>query len=198
MATIEYAAPIPLQDLNLFSATSGTPTFSTSNLRSGGGSHKMVCTSAGAVARADIAHASGKRTLVETIYFRPESGATPSANTGILTWVNANGNGNITWLVAGGLRAGIGATVGAASAALTQNQWYRIDIKLDTSGATATLDWWLDGVYQYQVTNSQAAADVTTSRIGFNSAITATGSFMDHAGSYTLADAPLNQTVAKL
>lgn len=150
----------------------------------------MQCAAAGAVARADLTLAAGKRTVVDSIYYQH---AAPSANCGILTWVNASGNVNITSLSAGGIRGGVGATVGSATAALTVGQWYRIDTKIVVSGGTTTLDWWLDGVSQTQVSNAQADADITAFRIGINSAVTVTVSYMDHAESYTAGDAPLGQ-----
>lgn len=200
MPTPTFAHPIPLQDLNLWGAVTGTPTFATTGLRSGGGNVRMICTAAGAVQRVQYSHAAGVRALVETFYYMQTG--TPSANTGIYNAVNANGNASISAATSGnggGLFATAGAgTAGTVSAALTNNQWYRVDVRSVVSGGVLTVDWWLDGVAQSGSSVSQTDADFTSSRLGINAAITLTASFMDHLGSYTSADAPLGQHTSKL
>jgi hypothetical protein len=193
--TIAYAAPFALQDVNTFGAASGTPTFATTGVRAGGGTHRMQCAAAGAVCRADYSHPAATRVIVESFYYRQT--ANPSANAGIFTALNASGNAALTSLAAGGMRVAVGAGAnGTTSAALTANQWYRIDLRVVVSGGTTTIDWYLDGVLQGSANAVQADADITASRFGQNAAVTHTAEFMDHAGSYTTSDYPLGEYIA--
>ncbi len=196
LPTIEYALPFVFQDINTFEAVSGSPTFSTSSLRSGGGDAKMICAAAGAVTRVSLNHAAGKRVLVESFYYL-HTGA-PAATDGIWQAVNASGNATIQALTGGTLRAQAGGTTGTASSALTNNQWYRIDVRATVSGGVTTVDWYIDGVLQSPASVSQTDADFTATRLGVNTATTHTVHAMDHAGSYTSADFPLGAFRSKL
>lgn len=56
--------------------------------------------------------------------------------------------------------------------------WYRIDVHWDTSGATATLQWAIDGVAQTDATVASAAADTASIQVGQTTNTTGT-SYMD-------------------
>lgn len=119
---------------------------------------------------------STHRTKVVRFYFTPLT--TPAATTGLFTFISNNGM-RINYASTGKLQAqaALGtvqnsANVGTAGV-LTVGQKYRIDAKFDRSGATATVDWYIDGVAQTQATSVVAAADMTDLRIGFDVSTTA-------------------------
>jgi hypothetical protein len=196
---VEFALPFGFQDLNAFEGVSGTPTFSTSSLRSGGGDAKMICAAAGAVTRVAANHAAGKRVLVESFYYL-QTGA-PSANGAIYQAANASGNASVTSVSTaggGGIAANAAGNLVTASAALTNNTWYRVDVRVVVSGGVMTVTVWLNGVQLTQSTATQTDADLTASRLGISTAVTLTSHYMDHSGSYTVGDAPLGEYRGRL
>lgn len=191
MATPAYAAPIALQDNALWAVSTGSPTYATSGLRSGGGDAKLVCAAVGSPKRNDYAHPGGTRVTVDSIYVR--YGGTPSANASIFSVVNASGNIQIIHRTTAQFRMDVGATSGPVSITppVAANTWFRLDVMVVVSGGTTTASWWIDGVAQTPTAGVQADADLTASRIGIASNTTVTWEYMDHIGSYTQADAPL-------
>jgi len=193
--SVEVVPPIHGQAVGFLSPVVATPTFTTTGIRSAGGSHLMQCAAAAANVSAGWTHVAGKRVLVESFYFRYT--AYTSGTGAIYTFTDASGNGGLMFDANKKLHAYCAntGTDGAVTAALTVNQWYRIDVRVDSSGAVTTLEWKLDGVTQGTATSaSQAAADLTASKIGvLSNTPTLTVQHMDWVISYTSGDYPLGE-----
>lgn len=107
---------------------------------------------------------TSKRVVVGRLFLRiatDVSGTTP-----IVSCPNANGNLQISLRVGRKLRTEVGATFGADSAALNAGQWYKVDFRADSSGATATMEMKIDAVDAATASRAQAAADMTSFRVG--------------------------------
>jgi hypothetical protein len=89
---------------------------------------------------------------------------------------------------AGTPQAGSGVTI-------STGVWYRFDVKYDTSGATWTFDWQVDGVVQTQATEGGHSTSTGFKRLDmvvFNSAAVTTNYNVDDvAGSLTSGDYPI-------
>lgn len=95
------------------------------------------------------------------------------------------------------LEAGLDeSTFTAALTTVTTNQWYRVDYKLVSSGATHTFDWKIDGTDQTQVTRGSASNEsVTRVDAVCDGANACTWNFDDIILSTTSGDYPLGEVV---
>jgi hypothetical protein len=59
-----------------------------------------------------------------------------------------------------------GGTVRAAASTISAGQWYRVDLRINTGGATHTLDWRINGVAQTQATRSSSAMTMEDLTLG--------------------------------
>jgi hypothetical protein len=105
------------------------------------------------------------------LYFRIKTD-TSSANN-LFQASNANGDAIIALRAGRLLRASVGATNGTATSALNLNQWYRIDVKVDSTGASTVLTWTLDGSAQSGATRSQTSVAFSNARVGLTGTSTA-------------------------
>ena len=83
-------------------------------------------------------------------------------------------------------------TARSSSMTLNAATWYVIDIDANTSGATATASWRVNGVAQTQATNVQASASMTALTLGLHSITNSfSANFDDIVLSYTAGDYPI-------
>jgi hypothetical protein len=78
-----------------------------------------------------------------------------------------------------------------SSMAISTGQWYRLEMKVDTSSGTTTCDWAIDGTAQTQATTTQTAHDMIGLRAGTYAAVTADFLLDDVAISQTAGDYPI-------
>ncbi len=117
-----------------------------------------------------------------------------SGSSSVFQCDNANGNGNIQLRPGLKFRATLGGTNGADSAAVTQNAWHRIDVKIDYSGATATVDFSIDGSAQTQVTHAQTSANCTNVKLGNTGTNTYDCYFDDFVVTDSLSNHPIGSS----
>jgi hypothetical protein len=114
--------------------------------------------------------AAGLQTSYHRFYFRLET----TLGTGSTVYGTTGGVGHIVVLNNRTIqaRATAGGTL-VGSTVLNLNQWYLVEMAVDTSGPTWTVDWWLDEAAQTQATaTSQIATDQATVRVGLASSST--------------------------
>ena len=164
----------------------GTPTIETTIVHSGSRSYKFGATGTG-MGMQRYLNAS-TRHLVGRAYIYWPSGQS------VWTWIfwfdNTSGmpaiyidNSNVLGVYVG---SGVAQTYGT----IPTNQWVMIEWNIDTSGATATMDWRVNGVAQTQATYAQAAADITELEMGIGSDVTATMYVDDIIMSTSASDYP--------
>ncbi len=116
--------------------------------------------------------AAGTRLLVGRVYVNVQTN--PGANINIIQGNCASGDCKVVSLSTGALRAQIGAGTVQTSAVLSAGFHY-VDFRFNTSAATATVDWAIDGVAQTQATfPAFTPADMTAWRLGLQSTCTGT------------------------
>lgn len=137
------------------------------------GSAGMVIDTTGGAATQYIQQnlAGGTRVFTARLYFALVTGLGTTQN--LLTCANVSGQLKLIVTAGGALRTQIASGATQTSSVLTLGQFYRVDLRFTSSGATATIDWQIDGVAQTQATNVQAAADQTQLRIGMLGSTTA-------------------------
>lgn len=175
------------------STNSGTPGLSidTSFLRSGLAS--LLCDTTGGGAATFVARGlpASTRTFAGRFYFSFRVDVSGTAT--IMQLDNANGDFKLQARVGRKLRVQIGAgTASADSAALTADQWYRIDYLCNSSDGTWDFFYSIDGVSQTGITGQvTTAADCTNFKLGNTGTNTGKLSFDDLAYTLTLADYPI-------
>lgn len=75
---------------------------------------------------------------------------------------------------------------------LSLDTWYKVDLKIDVSGATNTLDWKVNGTDYTQATSAAGLTTGTTISLGVLNAVTAEVWYDDLAVSFNLSDFPLD------
>jgi len=169
-------------------ATGTAPTILTTNQRPPGLRCYQFATSA---ATGFLTHniVAGNRTTVLRLAVR--TSVRPGVTT---TLVNFTGPASVPGLrisSAGVLIAKI-STTEQTGPTLALNTWAVVELKAVTSGTTTTLDWYVDGVAQTQVTLAgQTAADMTALQVGVVTSSTMTLQVDDIALSVTAGDWPL-------
>lgn len=161
-------------------------TVETDVVRSGTYSMKAVTSGGGGQARRAPKTATNRH-WVARFYYRRVSGGPgdifidQSASPGKLSW--DGGTGNFTTRVAAGtVRQGPTCAV---------DTWYLVDLHLDTSGATKTLSWQIDGVAQTDATAAVTAADLPEIRLGHaTTGATGTSYFDDFLFGDAITDYP--------
>lgn len=133
--------------------------------------------------------AAGTRVIAAGFYLR--TAQRPGTTQNILTCGNPNGQAKLIMLASGALRIQFGSGATITSAVLNLNQWYRIDIVFDCSGATAQCQWQIDSVSQTTLNNTQAASDFTNFRLGLQGSTTALLYFDQLLAGNALGDYPL-------
>lgn len=142
----------------------GTPTISTTTIRSGTAALRSNPTAGTAQLNKSIV----RRVVAGRIYLRVASLPLIAENTTILIATNVSGNlrvrldglGQLTVQVVGGTAQNVGSPLTA------DGLWHRIDWLFDSSTGTASAKATLDGGTEATSTNVQVAADMTVMRIG--------------------------------
>ena len=114
----------------------------------------------------------------------------PGVTTRIIRGTNANGSFDIRITSAGVLQAIVGAGTLQTGPTVSTAQWYRFDFDFNSSGATATLDWQVDGTSYTQATQAQASVNITSFNVGIQTSTTAEMFFDDIILSFTGDDYP--------
>lgn len=176
-------------------STATNPTVETTVVHTSPGASLKFALSgtAGAVLRAMPA---STRTLVVSFYLRFDT-SLPGADTHLVNSTGPTNTPRMLFRSASSklaMRWGTG-TVTAANdfgAALSPDTWYRVDWKIDTSGATYTQTAQLDGANENTLTlATQTATDIATFGPGTNGAATVSCYFDDWVYGATLGDYPL-------
>src|SRR3990167_1296437 len=104
---------------------------------------------------------SATRRLIGRFYFRFNTFPTQAGSRLIAYLANVSGDMGFYFNTATSkIEAFIYTGTVQAGPTLALNTWYRLDFDFNSSGATATIDWQVDGVAQTQATNVQAASDM--------------------------------------
>lgn len=129
----------------------------------------------------------------------------PSADVEIRAWTTLSGTSIVLRYINSsqklGLKVGAG-TEQVSDTTLTANQWFGVDLRLDTSTSTYTADWQIDynaeltdttgAVAQTQATGSgSAGSTISTNRVGWTTSTTATMHVDDFAASGEAAHYPI-------
>lgn len=195
-------APIAGEATGFFDIVTGSNiTFSQSGLRPGGGDTLIDCNGTLATQRFGCNFQSVTPNQVACSFWF-QFVALPGSTTNNLFTGNVlagtgfqfslNGSTNKLSAQAGGGTAQTGPTISA-------NTWYLVDMLMDCSTGTSSLQWWINGVAQTTATGSQTATTMTGLQWGWQTtASSAHVQFMDIVWSYTAADAPLGSYITKL
>lgn len=162
------------------------------------GSHALRIAQNGTnAARAGKVVAAGNRVLVESFYFK--CSAKPSVDSSLWASTGAVSNSNIQIASATGflaIHAVAAGSVTNGNVDVTDGQWHRLDLKLDTSANPYKLDVSLDGVAQTQNTSGAAAGDINSAGLGtISAAHTLTADYADWVRSVTGADHPIGDHI---
>jgi hypothetical protein len=139
--------------------------------------------------------AAGTQILVLSGYIR--LGSNPNLNSIFFGTQAATGSyfSGIEISTAGVIRCrtGSAATTIVSSVTMTHGQQYLIDLRINQSGTTWTVDWAIDGVAQTQVSaTGQTAGDIASIRLGTNTAsVVILGWIDDIFASATSGDYPI-------
>lgn len=136
--------------------------------------------------------AAGSRLVVVSFYIRMT--AAPASQSRVFQMPGPASVPTLMMDTAGTLTAQIGTSGGQTTAGTyNDSNWHRIDMRIDTSGTTQTIDWYVNGVLQTQVSRSGlTAADMTGWRLGStNAAENATCWYQDFVISVTTGDFPI-------
>ena len=173
----------------VFDNATGSPTIVTTPVRTG--SRALSCAASGAGCYVRYTIPAGNRKVTQSFYFRisslPGSGTPEFAAIGHTTVkgvVRVNSSGACQALITGGLVQTHGTTLVAGT-------WYRLDMVVDSSTGTWTLDWSIDGTSGTQATSSQTAADITGAYAGITTASTITVYYDDWAIATGSSDYPI-------
>jgi hypothetical protein len=163
----------------------GVPAISTSTVRTGTAALRINPSAATLSLRKTIA----RRLLTMQVYFR--FAVLPGANANFIRLVNASGTPVVACDNAGVITLKLGAgTASASLGTISTNTWYRLDLKVDTSGATATMTGKIDGGTEQTSSVAQTAANMTEISFGFSSAATCDVFFDDFIAGDTITEYP--------
>ena len=166
--------------------TGTAPTADTTTFRNGFRAYRFNPSSA----QSALSRTYAIKTIVGRVAIRFAS--LPAANTVITQLTDANGNLMIRYINSGTkLQAQVGAGTVRDGPVIVANTWYVIEFSANTTAATATLDWRVDGVAQTQATNAQATLNMTAFVIGIFTSTSADMYADDIMISLTGADYPL-------
>lgn len=163
-------------------------TLETTIIEPGGGanSYKWIANAA----QAYLGHTVAQTTLADRFYFY--FGTLPNATASIAQYVNANGSAFVKVGTAGQVSilmgAGSAANVGSA---IATGAWHYVDVKIDTSGPTATMSAKLDGGTEASSSVAQVSANITSIRRGFPGAPTTGTVYIDQGYASAFADYPI-------
>lgn len=168
---INVTGAVPAPDERHWDTANGTPTISTTTVRTGTAALRSNPTAATAYMGKTVA-----RTVVAgRVYVR--FAAFVGAGDGQVAFIaNANANGNLSVTIdsSGQVRVKAGAgTAVTVNSPLSTGIWYRIDWLADSSGGTASMKARIDGGTESEATNVQASVNITSVRTGIHSAATA-------------------------
>ncbi len=169
----------------------GTPTVDTTTLRHPNSKGSLKCIGDGATAQTvRWALPTSTRLTVGSFYIMYS--AAPNVTTTVLS-ISAGAGGTMQITTDGKLNAIVtGGVTQVTAASLADGLWHLVDFRYDTSGATATIDWQVDGAAQTQATKVQAAADQTPMILGLTTTTTTmTVFYSDWCVSFTTGDYPL-------
>jgi hypothetical protein len=172
---IAVTGATPAPDARHWNTISGTPSISTTTVRTGTASLRTNTTAAAQYTSRTVA-----RTIVAgRAYFRFAS--FPDATGAFILNVNTNGNSAIRCTSTGQLELDQGAAASVDfDSPISLNTWYRVDWLADCSTGTASIKARLNGGTEYSASNAQASVNITAVRFGPASAIT-TDIFFDDA-----------------
>src|SRR5690349_5764556 len=178
--------------------TSGSPAIDSTIKNSGCYSLKIVAPGGGTACNVRKNHVPvNVQVAVARAYIYIPTGGLPSANSTLVGWqiTTAATTAGFQVSTAGVARAVVGSGTAVVSAiTMNLNQWYRVDLRLNITGTTWTLDWQVDGAAQTQATwASQATNDsIQGLRLGSSSTTaTYTAYFDDVILSETSGDYPI-------
>lgn len=191
--------------LNNIANNSGTYAVESGAARSGGFGLRMNQATNGNAVKLRL-HQVSAQTLVGSFYWRATLKPT-TQRTDIFTFEMASGttvpgfwyNPSTDKIEAANWNGTIITNIQSPSGTVTLNQWYRIDFKIVTSGTTWTIDWYVDGVLQTQVSISGQSAinvnrtTVSTETVASTDAVGCVWNFDDFVFSNTAADFPLGE-----
>lgn len=189
---INIAGGAAVPSANHWHSPATGPTISTSTVRTGTASLRI--NTAGGTQY--LGRTVAQNIVAGRVYIR--FAAIPSATTHIIGNVNANGSGNIRITNTGQItvQAGAGSTVNVGSP-LSQDVWYRIDWLFNTSTGTASLKARIDGGAEAESTVSQASANTTAVRFGFQVANTGDAFYDDLVLGNAAGDYPIGSGIVE-
>lgn len=194
---ITGAAPVPDDRIwHAITTTGGTPGIDTGTPKNGARCLDIPATSAAATdVRRNI---SGSPTVCVASFYVRFVGSVPTADCLLFGFVPAAGSFGTLIFVASDstLRAGLGGTPAASGFTVAANTWYLVDIRVDVSGGTRTVDLTVNGASQTQASASVAASSIASFRLGKNIATTTANvnvRYDDLVISTTTGDYPLGE-----
>src|ERR1035437_7076476 len=165
----------------------GAPAVSTSIFRSSGG-QSIEFVSTGTSVYSSVDPTGTQFVLRKYVYLQN----LPSVTSTMLQFINANGNCSFKVTAAGLAELTMGTSGDISTTkTLAINTWYRIDIKVDTSGATATATATIDGASSTTASAAQASTNITSIRFGNITASTWSLNIDDMTVSATIGDYPI-------
>lgn len=169
-------------------SVTGSPTISTTTVRTGAAA--LRCNATGAATSLDRNIA--RRVVAGRVYFRIAT--LPGSVAAFIRMPNANGNVDVECDSAGVITAKVGSGSRSSSAGtVSTGVWYRLDFLAETNTGTASLKIRLDGGTEQQSTNAQTAADMTAIQNGWKGATTADIFFDDGLWGDATSDYPFGE-----
>ncbi len=169
----------------------GTPTIDTTTNRHPNSKGALKCVGDGATAQTVRNTLPASIRLTVGSFYIKYAAAPPATTTVFSTTASSafqlqvTTDGKLNAIVAGGVTQ-------VTAASLADGLWHLLDYRFDSSGASSTIDWQVDGVAQTQATKVQAANDQTPWIMGPSTvANTATFFYSDFCLSATTGDYPL-------
>ena len=173
----------------LFTDVAGTtPTFETGRT---GKCIRFSCTSNTSKVSKEL---NSQAVAVFSFYYKINTLPSPTGTYSffyLFTAPSYNGAARIYQQSDGKLLMQSGGNSQASSMAVNDNTWHRIDIKVDVSTSSWTVDWQIDGTAQTQVTNSGSGQTLNYLSLGWGDSITATCWMDDFIVSSASGDYPL-------